>query len=468
LELRNTLYNGYFALAYPLGSLGSLGLNADIFNSNSYSEKVFHFSYGKSFFRSKFLACGVNFKYLLYGFDFSSLDDYDRINVINDPFWNKYGKSKSLWSFDGGILFKKGQNLNFVFTGYNILAPNKALNPDDTDELARLIRCGTSYKHPFLTGALDLEVKLRKQYDNKYPIRLFMGAEKNFFNKKLYVRGGVKDYISQEILPNEIDFGFSFEFLRRKWEEPGVDYMDGKEFTYIKSIFVLFEYAVAYPFGTFHSVYGNHNMGLKVLFDKTKLYQRYITKKDLEDSLRKRKEEVTLEIVENMKKKELDFVESEKEKIKAKLEADMELEKKNLEEEMKRQVEREIEKRELESKLKYLGKEEKLEEQIRDLEEVIREKEVLIQRSTNTNEAITHLVDAVKYFFEGNYNQAENECLISIDIAPYLALSYTRLGSIYLKQGRLQEAIASWEKTLELEPDNKEVNEWLMILKGNR
>ncbi|MDH5751180.1 MAG: tetratricopeptide repeat protein [Deltaproteobacteria bacterium] len=70
-----------------------------------------------------------------------------------------------------------------------------------------------------------------------------------------------------------------------------------------------------------------------------------------------------------------------------------------------------------------------------------------------------NLIKARRYFFKGRYEQALEQILQSIQRNPNNPQAYTMLGSLYYKMNWKSMALKYWERALELDPDNKELNE---------
>ena len=75
----------------------------------------------------------------------------------------------------------------------------------------------------------------------------------------------------------------------------------------------------------------------------------------------------------------------------------------------------------------------------------------------NSNKAHAHLLNSLKYYYAGKYNDAISECKMAIQISPKLSLAYIRLGSIYLKLGKIEQAKANYKKAKQLDPLNSEL-----------
>ena len=89
-----------------------------------------------------------------------------------------------------------------------------------------------------------------------------------------------------------------------------------------------------------------------------------------------------------------------------------------------------------------------------------------IQSANAYNRASVHLSNALKLFYAEDYNKAIEECEEAMQIAPYLSLSYLRLGSIYYSMGDKQEAMYYLQQGKMMDPENEEI-EALMKTIGN-
>jgi len=71
----------------------------------------------------------------------------------------------------------------------------------------------------------------------------------------------------------------------------------------------------------------------------------------------------------------------------------------------------------------------------------------------------SNLIKARRYFFKGQYELALDQILQSIHRNPNNPQAYTMLGSLYYAMNWKALAVKYWEKALELDPDNKELND---------
>lgn len=75
------------------------------------------------------------------------------------------------------------------------------------------------------------------------------------------------------------------------------------------------------------------------------------------------------------------------------------------------------------------------------------------------NQSVNYLNNAFLYFYEEKYDQAKRECQKAIDLTPNLAMAHTRLGSIYYKQGDINNALKAWRRSLQVEPNNPQLRD---------
>ena len=84
------------------------------------------------------------------------------------------------------------------------------------------------------------------------------------------------------------------------------------------------------------------------------------------------------------------------------------------------------------------------------------------------NDAMRHLSNSLRLYYENNYKQALNEIDQVISLQPKLAIAYARKGSIYYKLNQLDRATLNWNIALKLDPHYSEVREMLNVLNQNR
>ena len=81
-------------------------------------------------------------------------------------------------------------------------------------------------------------------------------------------------------------------------------------------------------------------------------------------------------------------------------------------------------------------------------------------------ESAKHLLKARQAFFNNDLNLALTEVVESISISPNSAQNYAMLGSIYYRLNWKTMAIKNWKKSLELNPNNKKLKNYLERVKN--
>ncbi|MBI4063537.1 MAG: tetratricopeptide repeat protein [Elusimicrobia bacterium] len=74
---------------------------------------------------------------------------------------------------------------------------------------------------------------------------------------------------------------------------------------------------------------------------------------------------------------------------------------------------------------------------------------------------IAKLQEADRFFRQGRFEMATKACEDAIKLDPNNALAYERLGSSYFALGIRDKAFEMWKKSLEINPDNKALSEFL-------
>ena len=87
--------------------------------------------------------------------------------------------------------------------------------------------------------------------------------------------------------------------------------------------------------------------------------------------------------------------------------------------------------------------------------------------SVNEPESTLHLLKARTSYFKGDYDHSLREILKAISIEPNSAQAYSMLGSLYYTINWKNLALKYWEIALELEPENKEVEELVNQLQNS-
>lgn len=84
----------------------------------------------------------------------------------------------------------------------------------------------------------------------------------------------------------------------------------------------------------------------------------------------------------------------------------------------------------------------------------------------NATEASKYILYAQTYFFEKKYRRALDEIGRALKAAPDTAVAYSLKGSVHYKLGEEQQAVESWEKALELDPNLDNVKTMLSRVKA--
>ncbi len=77
------------------------------------------------------------------------------------------------------------------------------------------------------------------------------------------------------------------------------------------------------------------------------------------------------------------------------------------------------------------------------------------------NRSVNYLNNSFIYFYENKFDLAKKECEQAIALTPNLTMAHTRLGSIYFKLGDYNNALKSWRRALQLEPENTQLREMI-------
>jgi len=87
-----------------------------------------------------------------------------------------------------------------------------------------------------------------------------------------------------------------------------------------------------------------------------------------------------------------------------------------------------------------------------------------LQTMEDLNKALTYLEKALESYYQKKYQQALDYCELAKQLIPQMALPSVRKGSIYYAMGQWEDARREWERALRLDPENKEVMEFLKTL----
>jgi len=84
------------------------------------------------------------------------------------------------------------------------------------------------------------------------------------------------------------------------------------------------------------------------------------------------------------------------------------------------------------------------------------------------NKSMRHLSTSLRFYYQGNFQQALQEVEAAILLQPNTAVAYARKGSIYYKLNQLDRATLNWNIALKLDPEYTEVRDMLNALKENK
>jgi len=84
------------------------------------------------------------------------------------------------------------------------------------------------------------------------------------------------------------------------------------------------------------------------------------------------------------------------------------------------------------------------------------------------NKSMRHLSASLRFYYQGDFQQALQEVEKAIELQPNTAVAYARKGSIYYKLNQLDRATLNWNIALKLDPEYKEVRDMLNALKNNK
>jgi len=92
---------------------------------------------------------------------------------------------------------------------------------------------------------------------------------------------------------------------------------------------------------------------------------------------------------------------------------------------------------------------------------------MIAQGSLSEAQSTTFLIKARQAYFNGNYDRALDQILQSISQNPNNPQAYAMLGSLYYAVDWKQLALKYWEKSLTLDPDNREVQDLVSKLRSS-
>ncbi len=84
------------------------------------------------------------------------------------------------------------------------------------------------------------------------------------------------------------------------------------------------------------------------------------------------------------------------------------------------------------------------------------------------NEAMRYLSRSLRFYYQGDFQDALSEVDNAIKLQPNIAVAYARKGSIYYKLNQIDRATLNWNIALKLDPEYSEVRDMLNALKENK
>ncbi len=480
LDDGSNLGSGFVGYAHPLyhwGTLGAGWLNFGL--QGFYRENSFIFSYGNSL--KKRLLAGLNLKllYKKYGKNLYTenalIDGGPEVSGERDPVFSK-GYSKTGFSTDLGLLYKFNREYSLGLALTDINQPHMDLK-DNKSRVPIGVRSGFLYNSDFLTFALDTTFR-------NGDVNVYSGAEKWFSNRTFGVRAGLG--VGSRSFSN-LALGAS----------------------YTKYLFQ-FDYAFLYPLSGIRDTYGSHRISLTLRFAPEKEEKKRAREKRLAEIAAERaareelakirekeakmiKERRKIEIARNYYKEaveayrnglysaaveklrfavELDPKKPEIQNLFKKLSAIVEVISKETGVGREAELVRAGVSCYVEDKparaintLQYasdLSPENKV---IPRLLNIVKREYRAIVEQEKISEGMTliyqKLYRALNYLYEDRSDLAIVECLEVLELEPNNTLALSRLGSAYYVIGQKEKAEELWLRVLELEPENKEVLEFL-------
>jgi len=480
LDDGSSLGSGFIGYAHPLYQWGTLGAGWLNFGLQGlYQENSFMFSYGRTV--TKRLLAGLNFKllYKKYGKNLYTenalIDSGPSTSGERDPVFSK-GYSKTGFSADLGLLYRFNREYSFGLALTDVNQPNMDLK-DSSSRVPIGIKSGFLYNSDFLTFAFDTTFR-------NGDVNAYSGVEKWFSKRTFGVRAGLG--LGSRSFSN-LALGAS----------------------YTKYLFQL-DYAFLYPLSGIRDTYGSHRISLTLRFAPEKEEKKKARETRLAEISAERaaKEELVkiqakeAKMIEERRKVELagnyykESVDAYRNGLYsdavAKLRFAVELDPKKPEiqslfkklssiiEVIPREtgVGREAElvragvSYYVEDKagkaiitLEYASELSPKNKEIPRLLNIVKREYPAIAEQEKISAGMTlveqKLYRALNYLYEDRSDLAILECQEVLELEPNNTLALSRLGSAYYVIGQKEKAKELWLKVLDLEPENKEVLEFL-------
>lgn len=403
----------FFAFSFPLASLGTTAVSADIFSANIYQELRAGLHWGSPIFKEK-LNLGATFNYFQVGYENNEFTQ-------NDPLFMNNANNQSGIDFDLGANFKINENIRVGLIAKNILGADLALDSANEEKLNREYGAGINLNlSPKLTFIMDTKITQNSTLDeNEY----FLGVGSEYRPLDNFtIRTGINN--------NDLTCGFGFRLVEKNYVKSYRNPFNSKRMIESRSLRLSLDYGFSYPvFSDLEIPYGNHFLGLSFQLGSSNSWEE-----DLKNHVEPRIESSIIEVP----------VRASLDKANPQIMIDT-----VYVEKLVRDTVFVVDTLEVMvgvSESDYIKKLEEL--------DVARTK---IETFKTNNQALIHLMNATNYFYNSELDQAVEECRRAIILAPDMALAYIKLGSIYYRQGKQEQAISTWKKAKELDPDNPEL-----------
>ena len=448
----------FAAVSYPFGKLGNFAFSGSFFDAAEYQENKLAVHYANKMLSDKFLY-GISFN--SYGIRYGQ-NEY----TINDPFFADFGYSKQVFDFDLGFHYEIDHNIQIGVTVTNLRRPNLALDEDNNDKLPLTFGSGINYRFNKFTTMLEVKYEL-SDISEQNNLLYAAGCEYNL-NDFMDLRIGANK--------NKLTAGFGLILLNKNITAKYTHPLTSKEYLNTRAFKIALDYCAQYPFSGIESSYGDHFLGIKINYsnsttevDKFKDYippmieTEYVLESEIDSLLNEKvdidttyfKYNTTIDTV-YIEKIVTDtiFVEVAKEGT---LIDTVFVEKVVIDTVYINFTALDtvyITNTKIDTVRIFSGVRESVYlQKVRELDRSQTE----LTNLRSSNKAHMHLLNSLKFYYAGRYNDAVNECKTAINISPELALAYIRLGSIYFKIGNIEEAKVNYRKAYILDPTNAEL-----------
>ena len=413
-DLENDDMNfNYFAFSFPLASLGTTAISADVFSANIYRELRAGLHWGRGMFNNK-LNFGAGLNYYDVGYENNEF-------TVNDPLFIDNENSKSGLDIDLGASFNINSNARMGLVAKNVLSADLALDSANEEKLNREFGIGFNLDiSPNLSFMLDSKlIQNSSLEENEY----FYAAGAEFRpHESLSIRTGMNN--------NDLTAGFGFKLIEKSYVKSYRNPFNSKRIVESRSLRLTLDYGFSYPiFSDLEIPYGNHFLGLSFKLGSSNSWED-----ELKDHVQPKIETSIVEVP----------VRASLEKASPQILIDTVYVEKLI-----RDTVFVIDTLEV-----MVGVTQ--DEYIKKIEELDVARTKIETYKTN-NQALIHIMNATNLFYNSEFEPAAEECRKAIKLAPDMALAYIKLGSIYYRQGKQELAIKNWQKAKELDPNNPEL-----------